>query len=194
VAPTPPPQTRLALELYSYQQLARIWHRSVGTLRNWVSADRRAGFVVSGVYHLDAHHRRREFFIRGDSALAVHNRHVSVQLTRYQGPRRRPVSPLEETPHKSAEAARYELVTYAQMARACLVTAKTIRNWVWADRRQGIAIPFVAGGRRGVGVRATDAVGLFDQHIYLPWHPKSGAPVLLGRPSWSKSGPRVACR
>jgi hypothetical protein len=86
--PAPSPQTRLELELYSYEQLARTWHRSVGTLRNWVSADRRAGFLIYGVYRLDSHHRHREFLIRGDSARAAHDRHVSVRLTRYRGSRR----------------------------------------------------------------------------------------------------------
>src|SRR5262245_43316683 len=79
----PTPLTRLELEVYSYLQLSRLWHRSVGTLRNWVSADRRAGFPIYGVYRLDQHHRRREFLIRGDSASAVWSRHVYVRLTRY---------------------------------------------------------------------------------------------------------------
>ncbi len=86
---TPPPQTRLALELYSYQQLARIWHRTVETLQNWVSQDRRAGFPIYGVYRLNRRHQRREFLIRGDSAEAVWARHLGVQLTRYRPRRRR---------------------------------------------------------------------------------------------------------
>jgi hypothetical protein len=84
---TPPLQTRLALELYSYRQLSRMWHRSVSTIQDWVSTARREGLLIYGTYRLDAHHRRREFYIRGDSAAALYRRFLSVRVTPYK-PRR----------------------------------------------------------------------------------------------------------
>ena len=66
----------------------------------------------------------------------------------------------------SPEAARSELVTYAQLGKAWGVSPKTIQNWVSADRAAGYVIPTTGRcGRRRAQLRLSDALGLFDRHI-----------------------------
>jgi hypothetical protein len=71
-----------------------------------------------------------------------------------------------------SDAARYELVSYAQLAKSWGVSTKTIQNWVWEDRREGLMIPFVVGARRRVRFRLTDALALFDRHIQFQTGPR----------------------
>ncbi len=73
-----------------------------------------------------------------------------------------------------SEAVRYELVTYAQMAKAWGVAVKTIQNWVWEDRRKGITVQFVVGAHGAVRFRVTDALALFNRHIRFQTDPRKG--------------------
>jgi hypothetical protein len=67
---------------------------------------------------------------------------------------------------KASEAARYELATYAQLAKAWGVAPKTVANWVHADRRAGYRIATIPQrGRLPTRVRVLDALALFDRHL-----------------------------
>jgi hypothetical protein len=73
-------RARLTLEFYSYAQLAAMWHRAQGTIRNWVWAERRAGRQIVGFYRLTTGGARREFLIRGDSAERLRARYVRERV------------------------------------------------------------------------------------------------------------------
>jgi hypothetical protein len=75
-----------------------------------------------------------------------------------------------------SDAARYELVSYAQLSKAWGVSVKTIQNWVWQDRRGGLTIPFAVGARGAVRFRVTDALALFDRHLRFETTPRRGRP------------------
>ncbi len=83
--PTLSPASRLTLELYSYRQLSRLWHRAVPTIKSWVCRDRAAGVVIYGRYNVVPGRRRREFLIRGDSVQGLADRHLGIRAIPRRG-------------------------------------------------------------------------------------------------------------